>query len=455
MRADNDIMKRTSPLAVVGFRLAALVVGFGTALWSGAAELVVDVFSGQPSPTLTLSEAEVAHVQQILGGATPAPPKDPSTVFPSLLGYRGVEIHHWETNQAAESLLRIRGPDILEISGTTQRWFRARDTSLEQHLVDLAHARGVLTDALHWTIRLDIEKRSPSTLFLDDFNGPALDPIWSSPLPSTSNTMPPVLMNYAGTPSYRLESLGADSVLRLGNLFAPSQRRGWATSTDFFATEFRCEVRFNTLDQSPSVSIGGFIELWILDAADSNRFDFVSLFGGSLDFAPVAFAAATSMGEDDRLTRVWTTGAMQTYYRLVLDGSRTRTMRALLLSDDGHEIFSHSFQHTTAAFNGGFRVGLSQGHGPLVTSDPVPTDVAVDFVRLTGTDAPSVSLEVAVVRICWDSLANRNYQVQYRSEVTTNHWVNLGEPVPGTGRRDCVTDAVTEPARYYRVVTVP
>jgi len=35
-------------------------------------------------------------------------------------------------------------------------------------------------------------------------------------------------------------------------------------------------VRFNTLLQQAGTSIGGFLEMWILDAENNNRYDMVS-----------------------------------------------------------------------------------------------------------------------------------------------------------------------------------
>ncbi len=49
-----------------------------------------------------------------------------------------------------------------------------------------------------------------------------------------------------------------------------NQRRGWSSATIFNVQDFRYEARFNTLSQGSSVSTEGFLELWILDAADTN-----------------------------------------------------------------------------------------------------------------------------------------------------------------------------------------
>jgi hypothetical protein len=83
-------------------------------------------------------------------------------------------------------------------------------------------------------------------------------------------------------------------------------------------------------------------------------------------------------------------------------------------------------------------------------------DCGVDNWRVMINRAPSVTIQVASVAIGWDSLSNLTYQVQYRSEVTGNAWVNLGTPVPGNGSRLSVSDPISgEPRRFYQVVVVP
>jgi len=64
-----------------------------------------------------------------------------------------------------------------------------------------------------------------------------------------------------------------------------------------------------------------------------------------------------------------------------------------------------------------------------------------------------VSIEVSEVRICWPSMPNKIYQVQFRSDLATNDWFDLGTPVPGTGLTSCLTDPVLPGRqRFYRVI---
>ena len=64
------------------------------------------------------------------------------------------------------------------------------------------------------------------------------------------------------------------------------------------------------------------------------------------------------------------------------------------------------------------------------------------------------TIRVSQVEICWNSDTNTGYQVQYRSDLTTNVWAPLAECVAGGTSNTCVTDAVLPgmPQRFYRVV---
>jgi hypothetical protein len=70
---------------------------------------------------------------------------------------------------------------------------------------------------------------------------------------------------------------------------------------------------------------------------------------------------------------------------------------------------------------------------------------------------PTAAIRVSEVEICWDTVSNRTYQVQYRSALTSNAWTNLGPTQKGDGNNICVPDRVLrgQPQRYYRILTLP
>jgi hypothetical protein len=76
------------------------------------------------------------------------------------------------------------------------------------------------------------------------------------------------------------------------------------------------------------------------------------------------------------------------------------------------------------------------------------------------TPVPSIpysTIRFSEVEVCWTSETNKQYQVQYRSSLTTNTWQDLGIPVQGTGTNNCILDPIPrgEPQRYYRVLALP
>ena len=66
-----------------------------------------------------------------------------------------------------------------------------------------------------------------------------------------------------------------------------------------------------------------------------------------------------------------------------------------------------------------------------------------------------LTIAVADVQVCWNSLSNTLYQVEYKSVLTTNTWTSLGVPVAGNGSTNCFVDSVlNDPQRIYRVSVV-
>ncbi|HXI71567.1 MAG TPA: hypothetical protein VNN22_14525 [Verrucomicrobiae bacterium] len=274
-----------------------------------------------------------------------------------------------------------------------------------------------------------------SVVFFDGFNGPTLNPLWAGPLPdapgASGDTTPEA---YVGFPNYQLQTVGADSLLRMSNSLSDLQRVGWSLNTNFYVSDFRYETRFNTLVQSPGTSIDACVEIWILDATDASRYDIVSLFGGSYG-SDRRFRAGSSISgistdqpfayEDNH------------FYRLVLEGNSTNNLHASLWDDQGNELASFDIGHNTAAFTGGFRIAISQGMDrPLGT---YPSDVAVDYTLLTTTNTPSLikASDTAGVQVSWPSVTNRWYQLQIPSmKKGKDHqsgWIDFGDPIQGTG----------------------
>jgi hypothetical protein len=62
------------------------------------------------------------------------------------------------------------------------------------------------------------------------------------------------------------------------------------------------------------------------------------------------------------------------------------------------------------------------------------------------------AIRVAAVEVCWNARTNTIYEVQFRSELTTNAWITLTNVI-GAGATNCIVDWVPsdDPRRFYRV----
>lgn len=83
---------------------------------------------------------------------------------------------------------------------------------------------------------------------------------------------------------------------------------------------------------------------------------------------------------------------------------------------------------------------------------PVIDDVSVESL------APILAIRFSQVELSWNTAVGVNYQVQYRSELTTNLWTDLGAATVGDGNAThYFTDAIVpgQPQRFYQVVTRP
>jgi len=242
-----------------------------------------------------------------------------------------------------------------------------------------------------------------TTLFFDDFNGPALNPAWQAALPNAKIAYLNASATYLGAPNDGFQTLGGYSVLHLSNSLSDFQRVGWSSSTIFTPSAFTYEVRFNTLTQSISTSIDDFIEVWILDPTNPNRYDMVSLFGAAYSTQP-QFAVGSSI--DNTFGSQFFNYQNNTWYRLVVQDLPGQNIRVSLDNDSGTELTGQTLNHTEGAYGSGFELALSQGMGqPLGT---YPEDVAVDYAKLTMVPEPTSMVFVVAGSLLWVIARKRN-----------------------------------------------
>ncbi len=114
-----------------------------------------------------------------------------------------------------------------------------------------------------------------------------------------------------------------------------------------------------------------------------------------------------------------------------------------------------------------------EGDGSAVTFDTVSGDSAIGRVfsfgsstattgdiwafphvtQFTFAPPPRVTIRMSQIDVCWNSISNLTYQVQYRSDLTTNLWTSLVDCVRSTGSTTCIVDPIVvgQPQRFYRV----
>ena len=90
------------------------------------------------------------------------------------------------------------------------------------------------------------------------------------------------------------------------------------------------------------------------------------------------------------------------------------------------------------------------------SSTAVTAEFVVPFVQVTQftfEPLPLVTIRASQVEVCWNSISNLTYQVQYRSDLTTNVWTSLVDCVRSVGSTSCIFDPVVvgQPQRFYRV----
>jgi len=88
----------------------------------------------------------------------------------------------------------------------------------------------------------------------------------------------------------------------------------------------------------------------------------------------------------------------------------------------------------------------------IVTTAQVP----VCCTTVPSPTISSTSYSNNVVSLSWTALPGPRYQLQYRTNLSSGSWSNLGPSVLGTNTTMSFTDIVTNsPVRFYRVVTTP
>jgi hypothetical protein len=78
---------------------------------------------------------------------------------------------------------------------------------------------------------------------------------------------------------------------------------------------------------------------------------------------------------------------------------------------------------------------------------------AANVIQFTFEPPPLVTIRASQVEVCWNSISNLTYQVQYRSDLTTNVWTSLVDCVRSVGSTSCIVHPIVvgQPQMFYRV----
>lgn len=219
------------------------------------------------------------------------------------------------------------------------------------------------------------------TLFLEEFKGPDLNREFTyGRLPSQAKYryQEKAPAQWLGASSYTFQTLDGFNVIRMQNRLANQQRRGWLNhDVSYPAGTFWAQARFNTMVQSSQTGIDQLIELWLTDGYSDTLYDFAAVTSagyGANRFFTAESSISGSGGEQPFQF------ADNTWYRLVIKGSTTQNLRAVVYDDSvKQELASIDLGHTLMDYPlVGFRVGLSQSVGK--PGGAYPTDAAVDWL---------------------------------------------------------------------------
>jgi hypothetical protein len=255
------------------------------------------------------------------------------------------------------------------------------------HLQDLRR-HGVLLTIAAELLTTHVEVFAQTVLFFDDFNGSKLNASFQPLLPngapqgdgSGSCTC-------LGASDYSFETVDGVSVLHMTTTLDNWQRRGWSTSDAFAVSDFRYEVRFNVLVQSPATSIDSFVEAWLIDPTEAARYRFAGPSGGDYG-RDRQFRGGGSI--DRNYASPGYNYADNTWYRLLIEAPPGHNIRVALLADDGAtELVGRELAYSASAFPDGFQIGLGQATG--APDGAYPVDVAIDWIRLTTSSSTLLS----------------------------------------------------------------
>lgn len=248
------------------------------------------------------------------------------------------------------------------------------------------------------------------------------------------------------------------------------------------------ETDGNTSVQTPSGDAGGTRNMTIVDAAHFKSLTgpaYLTQFAYRPNGTPGPsgprtgvlriYASTTRKAMSDLSTRFDENLGPDT--TLVFDGTLTWDSSDLPAGGNTRQFdirfpFTTPFLYDPAAGNLVLAIHIIEGHGNAYSWDAVSGDPTLrglagpgseatvgqfgnpPVLQLTFEPAPVAHIRTSQVEVCWTSVPEATYRVEYRTDASASDWTVLAECVRATGTTTCILDALptTPTRRLYRVV---
>jgi hypothetical protein len=129
-------MKVSLLILGVGFLLQAATVSRCSGSPPAPAEVELDIFSGRPNPSWTLSGEETSQLLSLMGDL----PETDAPLSEGGLGYRGFVVS-FKDSQGRITRVRIHGGTIARSAGGSTEYFADKDRKLERWLLKSSASR--------------------------------------------------------------------------------------------------------------------------------------------------------------------------------------------------------------------------------------------------------------------------------------------------------------------------
>jgi hypothetical protein len=102
-----------------------------------------------------------------------------------------------------------------------------------------------------------------------------------------------------------------------------------------------------------------------------------------------------------------------------------------------------------------FALTMDQAHGNTDAHSGWFSNFVVSADEFNPPPAPTLSIRISQVEVCWNTVSNVLYQLQYKSALTTNQWVPVTTNwITGDGNPFCVDEPIlpNQSQGYYQIL---